>query len=592
MRSDDPARFDVVIVGGGLAGLSLARQLLLSTQRTVLLLERLPELPPKRQKVGESTVQLAGYYFSRVLELEEHLMNCHYLKYNLRFYWPSAGRSNQGFEDVSQGFIRDFSNVASYQVDRNVLEGELFRLCSAEPRFRAVLGANVGDVELGTGAADHRVRFTTAGGAQEVQAGWVVDTSGRNRLFAKRRQLLRPSPIRHGTYFWWVEGLIDIEKLSSRSGRERRLDPSRRTLGHLPSWLATNHFVGEGFWFWVIPLHGKTSLGLVYDRAVVDLEEINKPEKASEWVIERFPFLARELRHRKVLDASGYRSYAHDCGETLSAERWAMTGEAGRFTDPLYSPGSDLIAIYNTLVVDAIETEDPTELAAKVRAYEQLQRAVYGAYLPSYVYSYDVLGDPEAFFLKYTWELAVYFVFYVFPFINDLFTDRRFIATHLRAFSRLGPINHGLQKLLSAYYQWKKPRIGLPEEPIHFDFNDLGPLARARTTFYQIGIEVEEARKVLAEQLENLDELARFLYARIASVVLDEPRVLESAAFVAGIDPAALRFDPEEMARRWEAARLGPERHRWSFDPAIIERFPTRRLPAAATSREEVEVLP
>ena len=67
-------RYDVVILGAGLAGLTLARHLLLDTERTVLLLERRDEVPPPRQKVGESTVQLAGYYLSKVLDLEEYLL--------------------------------------------------------------------------------------------------------------------------------------------------------------------------------------------------------------------------------------------------------------------------------------------------------------------------------------------------------------------------------------------------------------------------------------------------------------------------------------------------------------------------------------
>lgn len=580
-----PASFrpDVVIVGGGLAGLSLARQLLLYTDRTVHLIERQPSLPPAEQKVGESTVQLSGYYFSKVLDLEEHMYLRQFIKYNLRFYWPSQGRSNEGFEDMSQGFIRDFSNVHSYQLDRNVIEGELFRLCLENPRFTAALGATDLAVDLQPGAQDHAVAYTQGGERRELTAGWVVDSTGRNRILARRRQLARPSPVHHGTYFWWVEGLLDIERLTGKGLRERHKARSRKILGHLPMWLATNHFCGEGFWFWVIPLQGKTSLGLVFDTDLIPFSEVNSVEKATAWVCERFPLFLRDLPQRKVLYASGIKSYAHDCAQTLSTDRWAMAGVAGRFTDPLYSPGSDLIAIYNTLIVDCIETADPEELAAKVRLYEQIERAVYNAYVPSYAESYDALGDPEAFCFKYTWELAVYFVFYVFPFINDLFTDRRFATSYLRAFGKLGPINLGLQKLVSGYYQWRKARVGLPHQPIYFDFNDLGPLAKARTTFYEVGVTTEEAREVLERQLVNLEELARFIYARVTSVVLGEPAILTHAGFVEAIDVTQVSFDVEAMARQWAAVRADSRPHAWSFSTALLERFPkVPAMPAAA----------
>jgi hypothetical protein len=66
--------------------LTSARVLLLNSDKTILLLDKRPAIPPGKQKVGEYTVQLGAYYFSKVLDLEEHLLTEHYMKYNLRFY--------------------------------------------------------------------------------------------------------------------------------------------------------------------------------------------------------------------------------------------------------------------------------------------------------------------------------------------------------------------------------------------------------------------------------------------------------------------------------------------------------------------------
>src|SRR5258708_23244987 len=57
------SHYAVVILGAGLAGLSLARQLLLHSHKRVLLLEKSVRVPVARQKVGEATVQVSGYYF-------------------------------------------------------------------------------------------------------------------------------------------------------------------------------------------------------------------------------------------------------------------------------------------------------------------------------------------------------------------------------------------------------------------------------------------------------------------------------------------------------------------------------------------------
>src|SRR6266852_2501469 len=429
--------YDVVIIGAGLAGLSLSRQLLLNSEKRILLLDKRSAIPPPHQKVGEATVQLSAYYFSKVLDLEEHLLREHYLKYNLRFYWKTAGRDNRRFEDYSQSYIRNVSNIATYQLNRNRIEGEMLKLNVESPNFD-VCGP-ISDLEVSLCKdGPHAINFKADGNSVAVRADWVVDNSGRGKFLAHRKQLHRENPIRHGASFLWVDGLVNIEKLTDLSPAGVRLKKDRSAIGHFPIWLATNHFCGEGFWFWVIPLQGKTSLGLVYDNRTFPRERISSLKKLIEWVCEEFPLFARDLPHRKILDHSSLKDFSYDCVQTISSERWALSGEAGRFTDPLYSPGGDLIALYNTLITDSILTNDAGQLVRKCKFYEPLMQAFYEAYVPSFAVSYDVLGDQEAMTLKYSWELAIYFSFYVFPFVNDLFTNQRFIPLFLRRFGQLG----------------------------------------------------------------------------------------------------------------------------------------------------------
>ena len=219
-------------------------------------------------------MQLSGYYLSKVLDLEEHLLINHYLKYNLRFHWKTEGYGNCALEDYARSFIRLSSNIATFQLDRNVLEAHLLETCRQNSRFHFVGGVQNLDAQLSE-TGPHRVTF--AGG--DVECDWLVDASGRGHFLKRKLGLGQENAIRHASTWCWVDGLVNIEKLTDRSLREVRVDRARMKQGNLPFFLATNHFCGEGQWFWVIPLHGKTSLGLVYDRAVVEAEQVSNARK-------------------------------------------------------------------------------------------------------------------------------------------------------------------------------------------------------------------------------------------------------------------------------------------------------------------------
>jgi 2-polyprenyl-6-methoxyphenol hydroxylase-like FAD-dependent oxidoreductase len=550
--------YDVVILGAGIAGLTLARQLLLYSEKRVLLLERRLQIPPSRQKVGESNVQVQGYYLSKTLDLEEHLLREHFMKYNLRFYWKTPGRDNSCYEDMSQCYIRNLSNVACYQLDRNKIEGELLRINLGSPRFCFVAGISNLKVALSASAVPHSVSFDAGGQPFRVQANWVVDTTGRAKFLARRLGLTKSNQIRHGSLFFWVDGLLNIEKLTALSHAQSLQHKNRKALGHLPVWLATNHFCGEGYWFWVIPLQGRTSFGLVYDREKVPEDTLTSPEKVVEWVCKEFPLFARYLPKEKIVAQGMIRDFSYDCRQAISVERWALAGEAGRFTDPLYSPGGDLIALHNTLITDAILTESPRMLAIKTRLYELLMWALYEAYVPSYAVGYEVLGDQECFAAKYAWELTIYFTFYVFPFINGLFTQTAFVVSYLDLFAQLGVWNQNVQSFICDYYRWKKSQPNSPAPPVFFDFSWFEPLRKSEELFYEVGTAPAEAIRLLKRHMDNIESLGRFIATHIYSAVLRNESLLSNKQLVEALRIDNLRFDPESMRR--ECANLNRTR--------------------------------
>jgi flavin-dependent dehydrogenase len=563
--------YDVVILGSGLAGLSLCRHLLMAESgKRILLIDNKTEVPGKKQKVGESLVQLAGFYFSKVLDLEEHLFNHHYLKYNLRFYWKTTS-GDRNFEDFSQSYIRPLSNVCSYQLDRNVLEAHILEENRKHPDVTFCNPAVALEVRLEE-SGPHTVRFKLGDELIEVTGEWVVDTSGRGQFLKRKHKLQVESDIRHGSSWCWVEGLVNIEKLTDSPLSEIRKKDDRREQGFIPLWLATNHFMGKGFWFWVIPLQGLTSLGLVYDREQFDENLVSTPEKLVQWACEEFPLFQRDLPQRRILDAARLLSYAYDCRQTISTSKWGMAGMAGRFTDPLYSPGSDLISLYNTMLVDSILSKDQEELKRKVEIYEPLMKVFYEAYVPSYAISYNTLGDQEVFSMKYSWELAIYFSFYVFPFISDFFTDREFIQAFFRKFAQLGPVNRNLQQFLSDYYEWKRSET-LPIHKVLFDFFELAPLKNTETAFYEVGLSSAQAETVLDHHLENLKEFARYLYAYVAARIIGDDRVRMNRSFVESIKLRDFRFDPAGMSSTYEAHRDCQEVYEWKLNPDAMKKF-------------------
>ena len=178
---------DVVILGGGLAGLTLAIQLKQrdpSVQVTVL--ER--RTHPAREaafKVGESTVEIGAYYFADVLGLREHLDSEQIRKFGFRFFF-SEGRND--IDRCTELGVSTLLPTPSWQLDRGRFEnflGEEARRLGVD--FRD--GAVVRNFNLVSDGSLHSVEFEHGGERQTLQARWVVDASGRAGLIKRKRKL-------------------------------------------------------------------------------------------------------------------------------------------------------------------------------------------------------------------------------------------------------------------------------------------------------------------------------------------------------------------------------------------------------------------
>ena len=108
---------DVLILGGGLAGLTLSMQLKQAMPGLdVRVAERRSHpAPAAAHKIGESSVEIGAHYFSQTLGLKKHLDEAHLRKFGFRFFF------SEGETDLSQatelGASR-FLSTPSWQIDR------------------------------------------------------------------------------------------------------------------------------------------------------------------------------------------------------------------------------------------------------------------------------------------------------------------------------------------------------------------------------------------------------------------------------------------------------------------------------------------
>lgn len=439
--------YDVAILGGGLAGLTLAYQIKQTRPATrILVIEKQNHpVPEAAHKVGESTVEIAAHYLRDILGLEEHLETQQIRKFGLRMFFSAD--DNQDITHRVELGSTIFPPLSTYQLDRGRLEN---MLSSVLPGRGVTLldGCKVQQINLQPQSDMHSLRILHEGNEREISARWVVDASGRNTLLQRQLGLAKKGS-HHANSVWFRVGYpIDINDWSDDPAWKSRITDGDRAL-------STNHLMGPGYWVWLIRLSsGSTSVGIVTDASTHPFDEINRFERALNWLHEHEPQCAQVIeQHRdQIQDFRVMRDYSYSCQQLYSGERWCLTGEAGISLDPLYSPGSDLIAISNGLICDLITRDLKGEnIQGRATIHDRLFLSLTSIWINIYEQQYALMDNAHIMVAKIIWDTAFYWGVFGLLYFHDAFRN---IAENPGIAANLSKIALLSNRVQAFYREW------------------------------------------------------------------------------------------------------------------------------------------
>lgn len=420
--NDEPlhTRYDVVIIGGGWAGLTLARQLKRRCQSiSILVLEASREF---HAKVGEATVEMTGHYFMKQLGLVNYLYREQLPKNGLRFFYDSEDHSLP-IHKMSEHGTTSIPPHAAFQLDRARLESDLVDMNRCDG-VTILMGAKVTDFKIHSADELHEVQFQHEDNPYSVNGKWLIDCSGRNRVTRKHKKLTRQENVpEHFSAWGRFKNVRDIDSMGDA-------DWQKKAFGR---FLSTNHFSGDGYWIWFIPLSGGyTSVGLVGEKAKFE----NAPTKQDAFIdfLKKHAAISTLLEIAELADFQAYSQLAYRADEFIFEDRWATSGFASMFLDPLFSGGGDMIALFNDHITHYIMQdlmEENRQLAQQTLS-EQLpiaNKTVTEFYQGLYAHVanvYPVIDCAELCSPLLAYNTAAYFIEIAWDYMADHYLDQTY----------------------------------------------------------------------------------------------------------------------------------------------------------------------
>jgi len=303
-----------------------------------------------RPIVGESLVEVSVDFLLE-LGFGAYLVEKHYPKYGLTYYFKrDIGNPTDRTYIVDE--IPTAPPILSFQINRFTFDREVRRR-NLQNGVELIDGTVAG-VEI-NGAGQHIVTVRNADGEkQTLNAPWLVDATGRNRLLAKQLQLQEPVKEQKNVFWFRLKNFAPdiLSHIHAIKTRNRCYVP----------YYATHHFFGKGNWIWYIPMRSPeneplVSIGITYRKDVYPYGEPHTMEQFLDCVGREHPVIVDVVRSGEVVDTNFYGSYMWECRRRYSADRWYVIGDAGDTVDPLYSVGLALSSLQIRQIAAIIQRE-------------------------------------------------------------------------------------------------------------------------------------------------------------------------------------------------------------------------------------------
>jgi halogenation protein CepH len=380
MSTESVEDADVVVVGGGPGGSTLAALVAMQGHRVVVLeKEKFP-----RWQIGESLLPPTIHGVCRLTGVAERLAQA-------GFTVKRGGTQRWGSNPEPWTFSFSISSKMTgqtsyaYQVERSKFDQILLdhaRSLGADVREECAVSDVISDSERVRG-----VSYTDrTGKAHQVRAKYVIDASGnKSRIYRNV-----------GGTRKYSEFFRSIALISYFNGGKRLPAPNS---GNILS------AAFDSGWFWYIPLtETLTSVGAVVRREMASKIQ-GDPETALRALIAECPIISDYLKDANRVTEGEYgqlrvrKDYSY-----LNTRLWrpgmALVGDAACFIDPIFSSGVHLATYSALLAARSINSvlANLVDEESAFREFEQRYRREFGVYYEFLVAFYDMHVSESSYF--------------------------------------------------------------------------------------------------------------------------------------------------------------------------------------------------